>query len=121
MIHLLFSKCVVAAKCSWKIFQDCSTDRLLGHQNHSGRKGVSAIKRLCYHVAKALGSDTLTVVFNLKDDDTSNGLADQVFEEFKLYQLEKIPTSFIEAKPEVKKREVLLLEVCIWLAGCRNC
>ena len=53
---------------------------------------VSAIKKLCYHVAKVLGPDTLTMVFNLKDDDTSNGLADQVFEEFKLYHLEKIAT-----------------------------
>ena len=60
------------------------------------------------------------MVFNLKDDNTSNGLADQVFQEFKRYQLEKIPTSFIEAKPEVNKRKILLLEVCVWLGGCGN-
>ena len=91
---------------------------MLGHQNHGGRKGFSAIKRLRYHVAKALGSDTLTMVFNFKDDNTSNGLADQVFEDFTLYQLQKIPTCFTL---EVKMRMVILLEVCIWLAGCRNC
>ena len=51
--------------------------QLLGHQNHSGRNEVSAIKRLYYLVPQVLDSGTLTSVFNLKDDDTTDGLADQ--------------------------------------------
>ena len=58
-----------------------------------------------YHVAKAIDSDTLTRVFNLKHDDIKDGLADHVSEEFKIYPLEKIPTFFIETKSEEKKRE----------------
>lgn len=46
------------------------------------------MKKLCYHVARALDSATLTRVFKLKDDNAKDSLADQVFEEFKLYQLE---------------------------------
>ena len=30
--------------------------QFLGHQNHGGRKGMSTIKKLCYHVAKAIHS-----------------------------------------------------------------
>ena len=58
-----------------------------------------------YHVAKAIDSDTLTRVFNLKHDDIKDGLADHVSKEFKIYPLEKIPTFFIETKSEEKKRE----------------
>ena len=54
--------------------------QFLSHQNHGGRKGVSAIKRLCYNVAKALNSGTLMTVFNLKNDDSKDSLADQVSE-----------------------------------------
>lgn len=99
MIHLLFSKCV-------QLLQS-----VLGKFFNIVQLTVSALKRLCYHVAKVLGPNRLTMVFNqLKDDNTSNGLADQVVQEFKRYQLEKIPTSFIEAKPEVNKRKILLLK-----------
>ena len=54
--------------------------QFLSHQNCGGRKGVSAIKRLCYNVAKALNSGTLMTVFNLKNDDSKDSLADQVSE-----------------------------------------
>ena len=85
----------------------------LGHQNHGGRKGVLAIKRLCYHVAKALDPATLMTFFNLKGDDTKYSQADQVPEQFKL----KIPTSFIETKPEEKKRSTLTgsMHMAYWM------
>ena len=40
--------------------------------------------------------------FRLKEDDTADNLIDMISEEFKLYQLEEIPRSFIKAKPEEK-------------------
>ena len=91
-----------------KVVQDA---QFLGNQSRSGRNGLSTIKRLHYHTAKALDSGKLARVFKLNDDDTKDSLADQVSEEFKLYQLQKIP-SFTKAKRE-DKREVVLLKVCI--------
>ena len=85
--------------------------QFLGNQSHSGRNRLSTIKRLHYHTAKALDSGKLARVFKLNDDDTKDSLPDQVSEEFKLYQLQKIP-SFTKAKRE-DKREVVLLKVCI--------
>ena len=70
----------------------------LGHQNNGGSKGVLATKRLCYNVCRTLNSDALKKIFNLKDYDFTDSLIDAVMEEFKIYQPEKIPSSFYEAK-----------------------
>jgi hypothetical protein len=78
----------------------------LCHQNNGGSKGVLAIKRLCYNVCRTLKPDALKKIFNMKDDDSTDSLIDVVTEEFKLFQLEKIPSAFYEAKPKEKKREV---------------
>ena len=76
----------------------------LGHQNNGGSKGVLAIKGLCYNVCRTLNSDALKKIFNMKND-SADSLIDAVTEEFKLYELENIPSSFHEAKLEEKKRE----------------
>ena len=69
----------------------------LGHQNNGGSRGVLVIKRLCYNICRTLNSDALKKIFNMKNDSTDS-LIGAVTEEFKLYQLEKIPSSFYEAK-----------------------
>ena len=51
-----------------------------------------------------MGLDALRKEFKIKEDDTADNLVDMISEEFKLYQLEEIPTSFIKAKPEEKTR-----------------
>lgn len=90
-----------------------------GHQNHGNRKRVSAIKMLCYHVAKALDSRTLMTAYNLEDDDTKDSLIDHVSGQFKLYQLLKNP--FCSLKPNLeRKTETLLLQLYIWITLCRN-
>ena len=78
----------------------------LGHQNNDVGKGAVAIKSLCYNVCRTRNSDALKKIFNMKNDDSTDSLTDAVMEEFKLYQLEKIPSSFYEAKPKEKKRDV---------------
>ena len=78
----------------------------LGHQINGGNKGVLAIKRLCYCVYGTLNFGTLKEIFNMKDDDSTDSLIDAVTEELKLYQLEKITSSFYVAKLKEKKREV---------------
>ena len=78
----------------------------LGHQNNGGSKGVLAIKRLSYNVCRTLNCDSLKKIFNMKND-FMDCLIEAVMEEFKLYQLEKIPSSFM--KPNRKRRR----ESCI--------
>ena len=78
----------------------------LGHQNNGGSKGVLAIKRLCYNACRMLNSDASKKIFNMKNHDSTDTQIDAVTEEFKLYQLEKISSSFYEAKLKEKKREV---------------
>ena len=81
--------------------------QFLSHQNNGGSKGVLAVKRLCYNVCRALNSDALKKIFNIKNDDSTDSLVDAVTEEFKLYQLEKIPSSFYEAKPKEKRERCI--------------
>ena len=66
----------------------------LGYQNNAGRKGVLTIKRLCLNLCRTLNSDSAKKIFNMADDDSMDSLVDAVTEGFKLYQLEKIPSSF---------------------------
>ena len=73
----------------------------LGHESNGGRKGVLAIKRLCY-VCRMLNSDSLKKIFIMKGDSVDS-LIDAVMEEFKLYQPKKIPSSIYEAKPKEER------------------
>ena len=75
----------------------------LGDQNNGESKGVLAIKGLYYNICRTLNSDTLKKIFNRKNNDSTDSLIDAVTEEFKLCQLERIPSFFYEVKP--KKRE----------------
>lgn len=77
--------------------------QFLGPQKRLAKKGVNAVKRLSFEVVKALSPAALKTVFRLKHDENQDMLLDRIAEEYKLYQVEDIPKSFIEGQPEVKK------------------
>ena len=66
-------------------------------------KDDDSTDRLCYNVCRMLNSDALKKILNMKDDDSTDSLIDAV-EEFKLYQHQKIPSIFYEAKPSQTRR-----------------
>ena len=72
-------------------------------KSNDSQNAVKPIKRLSYNIA--LGLDALRKEFKLKEDDTADNLVDMISEEFKLYQLEEIPTSFIKANPKRRHEE----------------
>ena len=106
-------------------------EQYLEYQNNGRGKGVLAIKRvyynvcgtlnsgalkkifnmkdddstdrLCYNVCRMLNSDALKKILNMKDDDSTDSLIDAM-EEFKLYQHQKIPSIFSEAKSSQTRR-----------------
>ena len=79
--------------------------KFLGPQKRSSKKAVSAIKRLGCEVAKVLNPDALKTVFKLNNEDTKDILVDKIVEEFKLYQIEKIPDSFTEPKTKEERKK----------------
>ena len=77
--------------------------QFLGPQKQGTKKSLSAIKRLAREVTNALGPNALKEFYQLKEDESADTVVDRITDEYKIYQLEKIPASFTEVKAEQRK------------------
>ena len=76
----------------------------ISHQSqYRSKKAICAIKSLTNSTVNCLDIDVLRKEFKVKDV-TKDDLVDSIIEEFKLYQLENIPSSFTEVISDQKKK-----------------
>lgn len=102
LLSCLKTSCVYSIKnlpISNQVVKDC---RFLQPFLQQKKAGVNALSRLSLEIGQALGNDAIQQYFGPKIK-TKYDLCDKVMQEYTLYQLEKIPESFIK-NPEVVKK-----------------